>query len=757
MRYTALAAAFCAGAVCSFYLPAHGGAALWVLCAVLLLATVWGLRRQQGSLKTVFQAACYLLFMLLGATYALGRTEYALSRQVPADAAPQTQVLEVAVSGLPGRDEWGRVRFTGTARLPDGRRFHLLFQDYQGREWPVGSHWRLKARLRPTAGTHNGVGFNREAWALANGIDGLASVGSERFRLPERSLAPFNRIRAAVSARWQREAAVYPNGTALMSALAVGDRSGLDTAAWAAFRPLGLNHLISISGLHVSMVGLMAAWLAKRLLRLWPRVPKRPRVWALATGWAAAAVYTGLAGFEIPAVRSLLMISVFALAWQRRAALGAWGVWWTALAAVLLFQPAAVLAAGFWLSFGLVGGLIWTLAFRLSDVSGNWRTRLRQAAAGQWSATLLGGVASVFLFGLLPLFSPLVNAVAIPWFSWLLVPLALAASALPFDGLRTAAAWLAEQTMQVLLWLGNTLPESAFAHAPLPLFAAALAAALLILLPNGLRLKPLAVCALAAFVLYRPAPLSGSLNLTVHDVGQGLAVSLRTASQHILFDTGTPAAETALLPALRAQGITRIDHLVLSHHDSDHDGGYPAVAKTLPVGTLWAGQPEFYERARYCADGTAWTADGVHFEFLTPPLSDKAGDNETSCVLRVVAGGQAVLITGDLGRQGEAQLLAKYGDGLYSQVLVLGHHGSKTSSSSAFVHTVAPDWGIASSGFANAFQHPHPDIQTRLRAHGVKLLRTDRQGALRLRFDDAGITVKPPLPKYWWQRKPFRD
>lgn len=757
MHHTALAAAFSIGAIAVFHLPQHGGLTVWLSAAAALAATAFYLQKQTGSLKTHgFQAACYLFLAAVGAAYAVARTEYALSQQVSADVVPQTVMLEVAVDGLPERDEWGRVRFTGQARLPDGRSFNLLFQDYQGRDWPVGSHWRFKARLRPTVGTHNGVGFNREAWALANGIDGLASAGSERFRLPERRFAPFNRIRAAVAARWQREAAVYPQGAGLMKALAVGDRSGLDSAAWAAFRPLGLNHLISISGLHVSMVGLMAAWLAKRLMRRLPRVPKRPRAWALAVGWTAAAVYTGLAGFEIPALRSLLMLTVFALAWQRRTAWGAWGVWWTALAAVLLFQPTAVLAAGFWLSFGLVGGLLWVLAFRLPEPQQNWRVRLRQAVMGQWSATLLGGVATVFLFGLLPLFSPLVNAVAIPFFSWLLVPLALLASALPFDGLRTAAAWLAEQTMQVLLFLGGTLPESAFAHAPLPLFMLAVVAALLVLLPNGLRLKPLAVCALAAFALYRPAPFSGSLKITVYDVGQGLAVSLQTASQHILFDTGTPAAEAALLPALRAQGLGRIDHLILSHHDSDHDGAYAAVSHALSVGTFWAGQPEFYGGARHCADGISWTTDGVHFEFLTPP-AQAGSDNETSCVLRVVADGRAVLLMGDLGRRGEAQLLEKYGGSLYSQVLILGHHGSKTASSSGFIHTVAPEWGIASSGFANAFGHPHPEIQTRLRAHGVKLLRTDRQGMLQLHFDDTGITVAPPLPKYWWQKKPFAD
>lgn len=761
MRPSTPAAAFAIGVLAAFALPAYGGTAYGLALAAAavaaMAAAVWLASCCTSSLKTVFQAAFLLGAACLGMAYALLRTDAALSRQVSADEGAANLTLRVAVSGLPARDEWGRTRFSGTIETADGHRLHILFHDYQGRDWPVGSQWQITARLRPTVGSVNPAGFNRESWALSAGIDGLASVGNQRFRLPENNLQPFNRLRAAIAARWQRQAADYPQGAALMKALAVGDRSGLTAADWAAFRPLGLNHLISISGLHVGMVGIMAAGLARRLMRHLPRLLLQPQLAALAVGWLAAGVYTGLAGFEVPALRSLLMLGVFALAWRQRADYGVWGVWWAALAAVLLLDPAAALSAGFWFSFGLVGVLVWAFAFRLPETRRTWRSRLKQAAWAQSAAAAAGMCATAFWFGQMPLFSPVANALAIPFFSWCLVPLALAASVLPFDMVRELAAWLAQHTMDGLRFCGEVLPEYHLAHAPLPLFAAAMAALLLLLLPRGLRLKPLACCILAAFVLYRPAPPSGSLNLTVHDVGQGLAVSLRTPSQHILFDTGTPAAETLLLPNLRAQGIRRIDHLVLSHHDNDHDGGHPAVAAAFDIGSLWAGQPEFYTGARHCRQGSHWTADGVHFEFLTP-LPTAAADNDRSCVLRVISPeGQAVLLTGDLGAQGEQQLLAQYGDRLYSQVLFLGHHGSNTSSGSRFIHTVSPVWAVASAGFANPFKHPHPAVQTRLRAHGVQLLRTDRQGALHLRFDRQGIHIEPQPRRYWWQRKPFAD
>ena len=447
------------------------------------------------------------------------------------------------------------------------------------------------------------------------------------------------------------------------------------------------------------------------------------------------------------------------------------------MAAVLLMQPAAALSAGFGLSFGLVGALIWATAgrktprdvldyihnddFRLPQLT--WRDKLRLAAQAQWAATLLGGVATIALFGLLPVFSPLANALAIPLFSWLLAPLALLASALPFDAPKLAAAWLGENVVAAIQWAGARLPEMAFAHAPAPLMLLATAGALVLLLPRGTRLKPLACCALAAFALYRPpvftatAAQQGSLKITVWDVGQGLSVLLQTTSHNLLYDSGTAhAAEMALLPNLRAAGITRLDAIIASHHDDDHDGGLPAVQQRYPDAALWAGQPENYPRARYCQSGTTWTADGVYFEWLTLPHSADTPDNDASCVLRVIAGSHALLITGDLSARGEAQLIAQYGDALQSDVLVLGHHGSKSSSSGAFINRVAPRWAIASSGFANAYRHPHPDVINRLAAHGVTLLRTDTQGAWVITLAGDEISVAQMAQgKYWWQKKPF--
>ena len=278
--------------------------------------------------------------------------------------------------------------------------------------------------------------------------------------------------------------------------------------------------------------------------------------------------------------------------------------------------------------------------------SGQWRTALR----AQYAATLLGFWQAGQVFGIVPLAAPLANALLIPWFSWVLVPLALLAVLLPFEGYLNMAAAIGEHTMGAVVWAGSWVPTGALAHLP-PLFWLAVLAALAVwLLPRGLGLRPWAALVLAASCLYRtPAPEHGTAAVRIIDVGQGLALQVRTQNHWLLFDTGTAgAAQTQLVPNLLAQGLPPPDVLVLSHHDADHDGGFPAVQAVFAPRKLYAGQPEAYAgAAEWCAGGTAWEWDGVHFEFLTPPRNPEADDNEQSCVLRVLAGGQAVLAGGD--------------------------------------------------------------------------------------------------------------
>ncbi|MDO5068723.1 MAG: DNA internalization-related competence protein ComEC/Rec2 [Neisseria zoodegmatis] len=731
------------GVVVSFALPAVPSwtalAAVW-LC---LFAAAWR-----------FRTAAWLLICFSGALYGIGRTQAALEKQWPAVQTASVP-LTVKVADLPQRDD-KRVRFTAVARDDAGREYRLLLSDYRLRDWPVGSEWRVQARVRPPVGEVNLRGFNREAWALANGIGGVGSIGKERQAAAQNRAGGLSAWRETVSLRWQQtdtRGRDFSDGLGLMRALSIGEQSALSAQAWQAFRPLGLNHLVSISGLHVSMVAVLAGWLAKQLLRLLPRVPKRPRAWMLAAGLAAALFYAGLAGFSVPTQRSVLMLLALAWAWRRGSGASVWTGWWQALAVVLLFDPLAVLSAGFWLSFGLVGALLWVSAGRLNERG--WLLAVR----GQWAVSLLSVVVLGSMFASLPLISPLVNALAIPWFSWVLVPLALLASLLPFGWLQWLAAAAGEYTMRLLVLTAQVAPEYAVAAAPPYLLPLAVAAAMMALLPRGTGWKPLAWLVLAGFVLYRPPPLAeGRLNVTVWDAGQGLSVLMQTKEHNLLFDTGTEhIANAQILPGLNAAGVRGLDVLVVSHHDTDHDGGFTEIRQAKQPREIRAGQPEFYQGARFCGE-RQWQWNGVVFEFLRPSENSKtADDNERSCVLRVLAGGQSLLVTGDLGKRGELALVEKYGEGLYSQVLVLGHHGSDTSSAGGFLNAVSPQYAVASSGYANAYKHPAAAVQNRVKAHGITLLRTDLSGGLVFELG-AGEEVQVgrlKMDKPYWQRKPF--
>ncbi|HFC6380719.1 TPA: DNA internalization-related competence protein ComEC/Rec2 [Neisseria lactamica] len=726
------------GAAASFALPVVPHWLFWL--AAFAVFAVFARR---------FAFAGLMLCVLAGAAYGVFRTEAALSSQWRAEAVSGVP-LTVEVADMP-RSDGRRVQFAAKAVDSGGRTFDLLLSDYKRREWAVGSRWRITARVHPVVGELNLRGLNREAWALSNGIGGAGTVGADRVLLHDGSGWGIAVWRSRISRNWRQADADggLSDGIGLMRALSVGEQSALRPELWQAFRPLGLTHLVSISGLHVTMVAVLFAWLAKRLLACSPRLPARPRVWVLAAGCAGALFYALLAGFSVPTQRSVLMLAAFAWAW-RRGRLSAWATWWQALAAVLLFDPLAVLGVGTWLSFGLVAALIWACAGRLHE--GKRQTALR----GQWAASVLSLVLLGYLFASLPLISPLVNAVAIPWFSWVLTPLALLGSVVPFAPLQQLGAFLAEYTLRFLVWLADVSPEFAVASAPLPLLVLAVCAALLLLLPRGLGLRPWAVLLLAGFVFYRPPGVpENEAAVTVWDAGQGLSVSVQTANHHLLFDTGTAsAAQTGIVPSLNAEGVRRLDKLVLSHHDSDHDGGFQAVGK-IPNGGIYAGQPEFYEGARHCAE-RHWQWDGVDFEFLRPSERKNIDDNGKSCVLRVVAGGAALLVTGDLDTKGEAELVKKYGSNLYSQVLVLGHHGSNTSSSGVFLNAVSPEYAVASSGYANAYKHPTQAVQNRVRAHGIKLLRTDLSGALVFGLGRGGVKAQRLRGyKFYWQKKPF--
>ena len=670
--------------------------------------------------------------------------------------------LEVAgvVVGLPAAGERSlRFEFeTEDDRLPR----KLLLSSYLPAEaFHPGERWLLTVRLRRPHGNVNPHGFDYEAWLLERGIGATGYVRSAK-RLGSRN-GVFDRIeqaREAVRNRFQAQLGATP-AAGILAALAVGDQRAISAEEWRLFSRTGVTHLMSISGLHVTLVSGLAAGLVSLGWRRVPaaalRLPARKAA-ALAAILAALG-YTLLAGFAVPAQRTFYMVTVVALAlWAGRVASPARTLA-LALAVVLLADPWAPLAAGFWLSFGAVA-----LIFYVATGWSARERRLVQWGRIQWAITVGLAPAALLLFGQLSLAGPLANALAIPLVSVVVTPLALAAALVPAQPLLELAAWLVEGLLQFLEWCAALPGALWLQHIP-PWWgvAAALGGVAWLLAPRGVPGRACGFALLApAFAVLPPAPAHGVAWITTFDVGQGLAVLVRTAQRTLLYDAGPAFGAEAdsggriVVPALRAAGSSRLDAMILSHEDSDHIGGALSVLESLEVDALLSSLPPAHpfntlaRATRRCVAGQAWDWDGVRFEVLHPAAgAPGARRNNDSCVLRVAAPGGSMLLTGDIERLAEVSIIHP---GLKSDVLLVPHHGSRTSSSQEFIAAVAPVWAVVPVGYRSRFGHPSGEVLERYRAAQVALMRTDRDGAVHVALERDGPRVlgeRSRAARYW--------
>jgi competence protein ComEC len=700
--------------------------------AFLLLVCRWPVR---GRGLLMLAAA-----LLLGLGYASARADWRLRQALPPAWEGKPLVLTGVVRGLPDQRDWGN-RFaleveavhTPSARVPGG----ILLSDSSRQAWPPGSRWRVTVLLKRPHGLLNPGGFDTEAWSWSNGVLAVGNVRKGRAAQGDvhdvSSL--IDRLRAATVTRWQRVLGQMPEA-ALCAALTVGAGQALPPEVWTQLSRTGLTHLISVSGLHITLLAALVAKLAGMLARRRPSARWPPRVLGPVVGLSAAIAYSLLAGFSVPTQRSLYMLGVVVLALLSRRRYSVLQIWMAALTLVLLLDPFAVLAPGFWLSFGLVALLLMSGSGRRERPE-KWAETLQ----GQWAATIGSVVPLAGFFGALPLISPVANAVAIPFVSALLTPVALGALLLPFDFGLKLAGWLAHWGLAGLVMLAKA-PPFTLPMLPWPLVLLGLLGTLWALMPRGVPGRPFGLFLLVPVLLYTPPrPLSGAYRVTMIDIGQGLAVLVETASHTLLFDTGAGEAGRTLVPMLQARTISRLDTLVLSHNDNDHMGAAASLLAQWPVDAIRLSQPEsveepFQHKVALCRAGEGWSWDGVLFTWLAP-FGDEAedeGNNSKSCVLRVAAGnghGAAVLLTGDLPASGEARLLASYPpDMLRSDVLLAPHHGSNTSSSAPFIAAVAPRAAWISAGYRNQYRHPHPQVLARYQAAGVPIWRSDRDGAV---------------------------
>lgn len=632
----------------------------------------------------------------------------------------------------------------------------------------AGERWRLVARLKPPHGFANPGGFDYERWLFQQGIKATGYVrGSDENLL----LKPGSG--GHIIDRWRqglrdRIGDILGNSTGegLVRALVLGDRSGLDPEQWEVLTRTGTNHLIAISGLHVGIVAgflfFLSRWAWSRSARL-SLLIAAPRAAAVAALTGAVA-YSALAGFAVSTQRALIMLSVVLGAVLLSRTIRPVSGIALALLGVLIADPLAVLSYGFWLSFGAVAALLYALGQRLGS-RGLW-TKWGQA---QW-AVALGLLPLLFLlFGRASLIAPLVNLVAVPLFSLVLLPAVLLSSLI---GLAPGLGLPLELSAQVLEWgfglleaaAGWTRAAITLSWRPLWVWAAAFAGVALLLGPRGLPGRWLGLLLLLPLPLAGPpAPGFGEARFTLLDVGQGLSAVVRTRDHTLVYDTGPRfpsgfnTGSAVVLPYLRHRGVGHIDTLVISHGDRDHAGGFAGLDGKFPIGRILGGEPEEISggAAQACLAGGGWTRDGVHFEFLHPESPGRAGNN-SSCVLRVSTAGASVLLTGDVDKGVEAELVAGESEHLSSTILVAAHHGSDTSTGAAFLDAVSPRFVLYATGYGNRFGFPAAPVRERVEVQGAVQLDTSSAGAISFRLGDSGIggpwTYRPEEARLWTHR-----
>ena len=617
-------------------------------------------------------------------------------------------------------------------------------------EVQAGERWQMTLRPKAPHGSLNPHGFDYELWLWEQGVQATAYVRAtakdpEPVRLGQTWTHPVDLARQVVRARLSTRLADHPSA-GMLAALAVGDQKAIERADWDVFRATGVSHLVSISGLHITMFAWVAAWLVgglwRRSARLCLALPA-PHA-ALAGGVLLATAYAVFSGWGVPAQRTCWMLATVAalrlcgLRWP-------WPpVWMLACAVVVASDPWALLQPGFWLSFVAVGVLFASNSgaapARPAGANGIKHT-IFSGLREQWVVTLALAPLTLLLFGQVSVVGLLANALAIPWMTLVVTPLALLGVAWP--ALWELAAAAAGALMVYLQWLA-AWPWSALALAKAPLWAGVVGVmgGVALVLPWGWRLRLMGLPLLLPVLLWQaPLPPPGAFELLAADVGQGNAVLVRTARHALLYDAGprysleSDAGHRVLVPLLQALH-TQLDTLVLSHSDTDHVGGAPAVLAMQPhmqlLSSIAADHPlQALRPAGRCEAGQHWDWDGVAFDVLHPPAADyatAAKPNALSCVLRVSNGLQTALLVGDIELAQEARLVER-GVPLQAQVLLVPHHGSKTSSSAALLDAVAPQWALVQSGYRNRFAHPAAEVLARYQARRIAVVDSPHCGA----------------------------
>jgi competence protein ComEC len=710
------------------------------------------------------------LFFVAGAVWISFRAGLLLQDQLPRELEGRDLTIVGRIADIPQQAEFGQrfeldvmraARDGAAVRVPA----HILLNSQDRLFHPhAGEVWRLPVRLQRPHGYQNPGGFDYEAYLFQHRIRARGYVRDDAApsRLDESGAwLDIDRLRERLGGRIRAQLPDDPLA-GIVVALANGDARGIAPGQWDVLRRTGTLHLIAISGLHISLVGGIVFFLARWLWALpgttvlrWP-APMFGAVCAL----LAATGYAALAGFTVPTQRALIMLAVAMSGVLLRRRFAPSQLLALAALLVLIYDPLSVMAPGFWLSFAAVAVILYAMH---GGAGAPW---WRKWGYIQWAIALGMLPLMLALFQQVSLVAPLANMIAVPVFDLLAVPLTLTGvvllGVLPDAAagvLFKLAAALLHALWQVLAFLAEReFSQWAQPAPPWALLCAVVGAALL-LAPRGWPARWVgAVWMAPMFLAQPPAPAAGEAWFTLLDVGQGLAAVVRTPSHALVFDAGPrfgrfDTGAAVVEPYLRNAGIRRLDMLIVSHGDNDHIGGADSVLRAFPVSDVLSSVPERLPAARACRAGEAWRWDDVDFLILNPGAAGAGPANDDSCVLLVRSRYGAVLLPADIEAGAERRLIERWGGTLRADILVAPHHGSKTSSTPAFIDAVAPRYVLFPAGYRSRYHHPHPAVVQRYAARGILMRDSPAGGALEFRLRATGLEAsawRAQHRRYWY-------
>ncbi len=698
--------------------------------------------------------------LLLGLLYALFACQRQLDQQI---STPLNTTLTAYVDDLPRADPH-KISFIGVDNQTGQRHLMSAFINNDS-NWPVfkaGELYRFNLRLKPPHGTANGVGFDRERWLFRHGIDGLASIQHAEL-ISQHSTHPkhwMHRWRDHLGTQLD-QAFTSQRVNGLIRALSIGDKANITAADYRLLQNTGTAHLIAISGLHIGMVASLGWLLGWLWFQCFPHSQhNRPKVQVL-IGVSLALTYAILAGLSVATQRALVMLLIYALFKLRRRNAYAWDVWSCSLLVVLLLDPLHVLDGGFWLSFVAVAVLI--LAFQGAPRP---TSKMLNYLKMQWVLLLGMMPLNLSVFGSLKLAAPLVNFVLIPLLTLFVVPalLLLLLIGSVFNEWPAYLVSYLQQTAAGFLWLldqfnaytATALDFSQLSFSRLLLLSLA---CLILVLPRAVPQRHWAWLLLIFALIPTTKPINtGHFKAEFLDVGQGLSVLINTQQHRLLYDVGATypsgfnMADAVVIPYLRAQGIQHLDRLILSHRDNDHSGAWLPLTQQIQVNNIYSTE----SLHNSCEVGLSWIWDGVQFDVLSPYNNMPYLKNNSSCVLKISGNTTSLLLTGDIESAVEYRLRQHQAKAIQADVMLVPHHGSNTSSTTAFIQQVKPQIAINSSGQYNPFGHPKGDVLARYQQQGVVVYDTQNSGKITLMTEpELQIDAfRRSQPRIWRQKKP---